>query len=231
METGTILYLTIIFLIIASFPAVIWFFRFRKTLIKRQSQLAGYLEEEFYPRDKTYWLLGYLVGFRAKYIVQRGLIDSVHILYTTPPYHVFFYLPIISLFKKRERLDVAVTLREGVKMGGVAHIANTKIKTIKISLTRDLGDETRYKKTKIMANGVEYNVYYTSEKSLEIAKKIFQNASLHGRIYRVTVDGTRRTILLSFEPGKIEEVRKTLGAIWGVFPEIRGAQGSIANTR
>ncbi len=221
VEASTALYLTIIFLVIASFPAVIWFFRFRKTMIKRQSQLARYLEDEFRPRDKTYWLLGYLVGFRARYTVQRGLIDNVHILYITPPYHVFFYLPIIALFKKRERLDVIIRFREGVRMGGIAHIADTSIRTIKAVLHRDMGDRTKYREAEEVVAGRRYKAYYTSPRALEIARRILREASLHARIYRVTVDGTSRTIMISFEPGKTEEVRKVLKVIWGILPDLR----------
>ncbi len=221
MQAGVILYITIIFIVILSFPAVIWFFRFRKMMIRRQSQLAAYLEEEFNPRDKIYWLLGYLVGFRARYTIKRGLIDNVHLLYITPPYHVFFYLPIISLFKKKERLDVIIKFKEGVKMGGIAHIADLSIKTIRMTLNKDLGEKTRYNKTIMYIDKKKYTVYYTNTKSLEIAKKIIQRASQHAKIYRVTVDGTSRTIMISFEPGKIEEVRKVLSTIWGLIPELR----------
>ena len=89
-------------------PSVIWFYRVRKNMIIKQKMIIETLETVFKPRDKLYTLIGYLVGFKASYRLGDGKIEKIWIMYTTPPSHVFFYLPVIFLAKEKERLELTI---------------------------------------------------------------------------------------------------------------------------
>jgi len=214
LDLGEISAYAVLIVIIASFPAVIWFFRFRKAMIRKQANLIRHLEERLRPRDQLYWYLGYLVGFRAKYRVGRDGVDNVYVLYTSPPYHVFFYLPVIWLFRKKERLEIILELARQGLIKGEAHIADERIRSVRISLDADIGDRSRYKRTTITHNGRIYNVYYTGGNALEKARWLLETASKHAPVYRVSVDGSRRSILVSFEPVSLEAIDKVLKAAW-----------------
>ncbi|MCE4599995.1 MAG: hypothetical protein F7C38_00310 [Desulfurococcales archaeon] len=213
MNTSDLINLIAAIIILASFPGVIWFFRIRKKMIRKQSILIRFLEEKFKPRDKTYWYLGYLVGFRAKYKVKRRDVDYVHLLYTTPPYHVFFYLPLIWMFKKRERLELIYQLGSGSRLRGEAHIANMKIPSIRLSVKADLKDLDSYKKMKLKANGVEYSVFYKGGEALDKAKDLLTVMSEKANVYRVSIDGSRNSILVSFEPSTLESIEHVIDSM------------------
>ncbi|MEM0025161.1 MAG: hypothetical protein QXV41_01130, partial [Zestosphaera sp.] len=75
-------------LIIASAISVIWYFRGRRKMLKFIKEFTDELERELRPADKEYVLLGYLVGYRAKYKLEDG--RNAYILLTTAPRHSFF---------------------------------------------------------------------------------------------------------------------------------------------
>jgi len=101
--------------------AALWFFTVRRDLIRRMKRVVEILEEELRPRDKSYTLLGYLVGFRAVYRSPRIRgVDTAWALYTQPPRHVLLYLPLLHLYGARERLEL--TLRLSRPPRGEAHL-------------------------------------------------------------------------------------------------------------
>ncbi len=110
--------LVVVFILMLAAPSVIWFFRVRRLMIQRQRMVVEALESVFKPRDKNYTLLGYLVGFKADYLLE-GDMSRAWILYTTPPHHVFFYLPVILAARERERLSITLKPR-----GHVAYTAH-----------------------------------------------------------------------------------------------------------
>lgn len=213
MASSSLLNTVVIIIVIISLPAVAWFFKFRKTMIKKQVSILKYLENEYRPKDQTYWYLGYLVGFRGKYRINRGNLENVYVLYTMPPYHVFFYLPIIWLFKKKDRLEIIHQLKESNPLRGQAHIANMKIRSIKLSMSADLKDFSKYKTTSMHAKGVEYKVYYTGGNALDIATNLFNTLTNKVNVFRVSVDASRNSILISFEPKKLEDIGFVIDAM------------------
>ncbi|MCE4618414.1 MAG: hypothetical protein F7C82_04170 [Desulfurococcales archaeon] len=213
MATSSLINTVVIIIVIISLPAVAWFFKFRKTMIKKQVNILRYLENEYMPKDQTYWYLGYLVGFRGKYRINRGKLENVYVLYTMPPYHVFFYLPIIWLFKKKERLEIIHQLKENNPLRGEAHMANMKIRSIKLSMNADLRDFSKYKTTTINMKGVEYKVYYTGGNALDIATNLFNTLISKVNVFRVSVDASRNSILVSFEPKTLEDIGFVIDAL------------------
>ena len=195
---------------LASFPSVIWFYYFRRQMIKRQIALASWLEDHLKPRDKLYMYLGYLVGFRARYLLGDPRVSEIHVTYTTPPYHVFFYLPVIIAFGKKEKLDILVKPRSGVPMRGEAHIVDWSVRSVRLAAQADLvGD---YKTGTLEASGRRYTVYYRgAEEALEKARRILLALTSRGaRVFRVSYDSSRRAILVSLEPTGVDHVEAAL---------------------
>jgi hypothetical protein len=192
---------------IASFPAVIWFFHFRRRMIRRIANVARDLEAAFRPRDVRYWYLGYLVGFRARYWVNRGPVTRAAALYIIPPYHVFFYLPVIILFHRRERLDLAVSLRRP-GIGGEAHIVDTGDKHAMRGLQRDKPHLAKLKSAEVLVAGRRLQAYYSGDgRALDEARRLAAELeSLDTRVGRVSVDGAQGAIYVSLRierPGPV----------------------------
>ena len=124
---------------LASAALVLWFFRIRRIMLLRQRLIIAALEEVFKPRDKTYYLLGYLVGFRAEYHVERGGVRRLWVLYVMPPHHALLYLPLIKLLGRRER--ISLTAKVAGTVASEAHVVDTRDTWSKRSFTADYGAE------------------------------------------------------------------------------------------
>ena len=55
-----------------SVAMIVWYFRERRELIRFISDVIKELEDVFKPTDKVYELLGYLVGFKARFKLGRS---------------------------------------------------------------------------------------------------------------------------------------------------------------
>ena len=179
-------------------------------MIRRQASIAAWLEEHLRPRDKLYMYLGYLVGFRARYLLRDPRVSEVIVTYTTPPYHVFFYLPVITLFDKREKLDIIVKPRSGVPMKGEAHIVDWGARSVRLAAEADLVGE--YEESEITVGGRRYRVFRRgSPEAFERAKGILERlASMGARVFRVSYDSSRRAVLVSLEPSGVDYVEAAL---------------------
>ncbi len=223
MELEAALSAALIVLVLASFPAVVWFFYFRRIMIRRIASIARSLEETLKPRDKKYWYLGYLVGFRARYWVNRGPVKAVNVMYIIPPYHVFFYLPVILLGRRRERLDIAVELRDRVAINGEAHIVNASDRGARLSFRRDVWDPGRLRVARLRFEGLEAEAYYSGDgPSLDLARSLAADLSRRARLLRVTMDGSRRVLYASVNPHPGEPVDGIVEAVMGAAERLGG---------
>jgi len=211
---GSALALAVSVVIIASFPAVVWFFVIRRGMIRRIAGVARELEGVLKPRDVRYWYLGYLVGFRARYWVNRGPISTVSALYTIPPYHVFFYLPVIILGRRRETLDLAVKLRQRPLLGGEAHLIDGS-RRARLTLAKDLGDTRRLRRTRVTLGGRVLEAYVAGrEPPLSLAVGLAERLeSLGARVHRVTVDPGSKIVYASLSVEKGEPVAPLVEAV------------------
>ncbi len=218
--------------VIASFPAVIWYFAFRRRMIRRIASVARELEEAFRPRDKRYWYLGYLVGFRARYWVNRGPVTTAAALYTIPPYHVFFYLPVIILAKRRERLDLAVGLRRSA-LKGEAHLVVAGDRGALESLRRDRHGLDHLKTVEVTVGGHRMLAYYTGDgRALEEARRLASALQAAGaRVRRVTVDAGREAIYASLTLEKPGPVSPLAEAVLDAAARAAGGEGEEAARR
>jgi hypothetical protein len=207
--------LAVLIVIIASFPAVIWFFRIRRLMIRRIAGVARDLEETVKPRDQRYWYLGYLVGFRARYWVNRGSISTVSALYIIPPYHVFFYLPVIILGRRRELLDIAVKLRSRPLVRGVAHLVDSSSRHARVTFRKDVGDPRGLRRVEVDLGDARLEAYYSGDEApLSLARDLaVRLQGLGARVLRVTVDPGGRILYSSLNPPRGGPVAPLIEAV------------------
>ena len=202
MEWGSALALAVLIVVIASFPAVLWFFKIRRSMIRRISQVARELEEALGPRDARYWYLGYLVGFRARYWVNRGPVSTVSALYTIPPYHVFFYLPVIILGKRRETLDIAVKLRLQPLLKGEAHLVDESDRYARLTFRKDVGDPSRLKARASRLSNGRLTLYHRGDERLaHLATSLARSLEEAGaEVVRVSIIPSERIVYAALHP-------------------------------
>jgi len=197
----------LIVLVMASLPSVAWFFIMRRKMLRRQVYVIRSIEEAVKPRDQRYWVVGYLVGFTAKYWVKRGHVDKVYVSYTMPPYHAFFYLPIIILLGRRERLEVVVESSRPFKARGYAYIYNPRLRSLRASVESEVRKERGRDPLRgvIRVDGAIYSTVYSSEEALDAAHGVLRDLSAHGIVYRVSLSSSRRMLVATVTPKSIED--------------------------
>jgi len=89
---------------------VYWYFYWRRRMLKLMRDITVSLESALKPKDKTYTLLGYLVGFRAVYELNgKSGFRRAYALLLLLPRHSLLYYPIAKLVTSRvDRLDIAL---------------------------------------------------------------------------------------------------------------------------
>ncbi len=195
--------------IVVSMASVVWFFMVRRQMIARMRAVVGILEDTLRPRDKTYTLLGYLVGFRAEYQLSRPKTPRAWILYTMPPGHVFLYLPVIALLRERDRLELTLRLR-GLTPGQ-AHIVDPRDRRTMRELRRDLGDTlAKLTATTIETPAGTYRAYYDSNEALEKARQLLMKLQGAGaEVTRVTISSKPAALHVALHP-RIASLRPAL---------------------
>jgi hypothetical protein len=161
---------------------VVWFYWMRRKVLKLIKKVVDDLEGFFKPIDKTYTLLGYLVGFRAIYELERG--DRLFIVLTTTPRHSLTYYPLLKLLGRTDRLQLALkpssryVLRE-------LHVVDARDKRSLQILARDLGERINWlsRVEHETPKGV-YLVYYESPEDLDFVKRVIEHSPVH--IYKLS---------------------------------------------
>ncbi|MCE4614194.1 MAG: hypothetical protein F7B60_01505 [Desulfurococcales archaeon] len=220
VDWSTVLTWTFWLVVIASFPSVIWFYKFRRTMIKRQIAIINTLERTFKPKDKRYTVHGYLVGFTGKYWINRGNIIKAWAYYVTPPYHVFFYLPVIQAFKKKERMDITVELKS-IRYRGEAHIAVPRDGYVSRTLGIDMAKKKpQPKETKIMINSKSFRAYYTSNETLDAVVEVFKVLNSLQDVRRISIDSSKKGVHVSIVP-KLEALQEFLDKLISIADSAR----------
>ncbi|MCE4599026.1 MAG: hypothetical protein F7C81_02380 [Desulfurococcales archaeon] len=198
----------LIVLFLASLPSIAWYFIMRRAMIRRQVAIIRGLEDLFKPKDKRYWLIGYLVGFQAKYWIRRGPLDKVLITYTTPPYHAFFYLPVVALARRREKLEVVMELNKPFRLSGPVHIYTDKIYSVKAAVERDMPrrQEPGRVVRELVVDGRRLKAYYHENSDLELALDITRSISKTGEALRVSIDPGKRRFMAVIYPRDVNGI-------------------------
>ena len=216
----------LIVLVMASLPSVAWFFIMRRKMLRRQVYVIRSIEEAVKPRDQRYWVVGYLVGFTAKYWVKRGHVDKVYVSYTMPPYHAFFYLPVIAILRRRERLEVAVEYSRPLGVRGEAHIFDARFRSVRKSVEADVQQSPyrgRMEGGRLLVAGRAYEYIGVGE-GLQAAKRLIEELARRApEVYRVSVIPSRRMIIavVTPPPSGVGELLEFLISWGGVKVESR----------
>jgi len=106
----TVGYFAFWLIVVLATAMVYWYFYWRKRMLKFMRDITVSLEGALKPRDKTYTLLGYLVGFRAVYELDgKSGFRRAYVLLLLLPRHSLLYYPIAKLITSRvDRLDIAL---------------------------------------------------------------------------------------------------------------------------
>jgi len=207
--------------VIASFLSVVWFFRFRRIMIRRQVSILQLLEEKLKPRDTKYTVHGYLVGFTGKYWVNRGNLIRAWVYYSTPPYHVFFYLPVIHLFRRSERMDFTLKLRE-LKPGGEAHLVVPGDRHVARTVSIDLAKRNRPLPESIVdVDGRRLKAYYTSQAALDKAVEIYRRLSTLEDVRRVSLSSSSQGLHVAIVP-RLGNLEAFISSLLDTAESLRG---------
>ncbi|MEB3779225.1 MAG: hypothetical protein GSR85_03230 [Desulfurococcales archaeon] len=212
----------LIVLFLASLPSIAWYFIMRRAMIRRQVAIIRGLEDLFKPKDKRYWLIGYLVGFQAKYWVRRGPLDKVLITYTTPPYHAFFYLPIVALTRRRERLEVVMELNKSLKLNAPVHVYTDKIYSVKAAVERDIPRRKGFigMVKELVFDGKKLKAYYHNDSDLELALDIMRSISKTGEVLRVSIDPGKRRLMTVIYPRDVNGIIEAASIMAGYIDKV-----------
>lgn len=169
-------YLFLVFISALSVASVVWFFKKRRELIVFLRDVTRVLEDYYKPSSKEYVWLGYLVGYRARYVLPGK--HRVYILLTTVPKHVFFYLPVIALFKKRDRIEVAMKPHDRYVIGEV-HIYRAGSWIAEVIVKKNIAQKlSEYAVKEFEVSSGKYIAYYKDERVLDAIYKIISSTNL-----------------------------------------------------
>lgn len=169
-------YIAIMLLTALSAVVVVWFYVMRRRMIVMMKSVTAELEKYFNPVDKTYRLLGYLVGYTANYVLRSG--DNVYILFTTVPRHSFTYYFIAKLIGRVDLLRVAV---KGARryVARDFHLVLGSSKRWYDILLRDLKEDVhRLSKTSIGIRNRAYVAFYEDPRDLERVQKVLESSDV-----------------------------------------------------
>ncbi|MCX8208671.1 MAG: hypothetical protein RMH84_02755 [Sulfolobales archaeon] len=188
--------------------SVVWYFRMRRKMLVLMKKVTEDLEKSFKPVDKAYVLLGYLVGYRAKYDLENG--DKVYILLTTAPRHSILYYPIARALKRTDRLEVAIANYSRYVSKELHAVLASDTRTHAL-LLRDLGSKRDLISTRtIETTRGRYVVYYEDSGDVEFVRKLVEAASF--RVFRISAFTKDNLVGLAVEvvEGAVPEVVKLL---------------------
>lgn len=160
-------------LIVASTISVIWYFRARKKMLKFIKEFTDELERELRPIDKEYVLLGYLVGYRARYKLEGG--RKAYILLTTAPRHAFFYYLIARTLGREDRVTIMLELTGRSVLRELHAVKKGESRALNV-LLRDLGPQAeKLSKTTMKTSKGDYEVFYEEPRDLDLINKIIDS--------------------------------------------------------
>lgn len=160
-------------LVFASSVSVIWYFRARRKMLKFIKEFTNELERELRPTDKEYVLLGYLVGYRARYKLEDG--KRAYILLTTAPRYAFFYYPIARALKHEDRVTIMLELTGRIVLRELHAVKKEDTRTLNV-LLRDLESQaTKLSRTTVKTSKGDYEVFYEEPRDLDLISKIIDS--------------------------------------------------------
>ena len=195
--------LLIVLLSLLAGAMVIWFFYYRRRMLRLMVDMVKALEDTFKPVDKNYYLLGYLVGFRAIYDLPRSSpFRKAYILLTLIPRHSLLYYPIARFVTMRfDRLEVAVEPRARVE----ENFYLRRLSYMGLGLGRAPDTTSFPVRERVRTINGSFEIYYSNPTLKKIVHYI---SSSNVKIYRVITsrEGQLISILTEANPKTVKEV-------------------------
>ncbi|MEM2025100.1 MAG: hypothetical protein QXW94_02280 [Desulfurococcaceae archaeon] len=201
-------YIIMISISLLSGTIVTWYFIQRRRLAKFIKEVTLDLESSFKPVDKTYTLLGYLVGYHARYVLKSG--DKVYILLTTTPKISFIYSFVAKWLGRSDRLEIAIEGAERRVLRDL-HIVLELDRIAQRTLQRDLkGSANTLLSTSVEISGRNYIAYYVDAGDLRRAVRLLQSSGVQVRRLSAFKSQNLTEIVADIKPGNTLEVVKLL---------------------
>ncbi|MCS7108899.1 MAG: hypothetical protein NZ911_05835 [Sulfolobales archaeon] len=214
-------YMMLVVLSVSAVAMVVWYFRKRKELIKFLRDIVEELEDVFKPDDKVYELLGYLVGFKAKYKLSRSssALNAYATLTTTPEYSLLYY-PIAKLMSRKNTLAIAVEFRDGLSRD--LHIIRSDIKRLERRLRIDVENLDKMRVKNIKFSDKSYIAYYLSEGDVDLILNELSNSELS--IFQLSLFSSKNLVLVLVEAkrGVVKPTYKLINTIYSKISKSRG---------
>jgi len=167
-------YLAVVLLSFLAVAMVVWYFRMRRVTLQLMKRVTDDLERFFRPLDKTYVLLGYLVGYRATYTLEGG--DRVFAVLITAPRHSLLYYPVVKALGRTDRLHLAIRYgrRYVARELHAVNLADSRLHTV---VLRDLGGRAKViSRREVELSRGRYVVYYEDSSDLELVGRIVESS-------------------------------------------------------
>ncbi len=160
-------------LVVASSASVVWYFRARRKMLRFIKEFTNELERELRPSDKEYVLLGYLVGYRARYKLEDG--RNVYVLLTTAPKHSLFYYPIAKALKHEDRVTIMLELTGRSILRNLHAVRKNESRLLKV-LLKDLERQAeKLNRITVKTSKGDYEVFYEEPRDLDLIRKIIDS--------------------------------------------------------
>lgn len=170
-------YVAVVMLATLALAMTVWYFRKRRELITLIRDIARELEEVLRPTDKVYELLGYLVGFKARFKLGRSVATDAYVTLTTVPIHSLLYYPIAKLMSRKSMLGMALEFRKEVPREVHLILYGRALGRYEEALKRDIPYINQLRTTRVSLPGGEYKVYYEDQRDAEV---VFKELSRYG---------------------------------------------------
>ncbi|MDM7275022.1 MAG: hypothetical protein P3X22_002715 [Thermoprotei archaeon] len=211
--------LLILLLTLLASAMVIWYFVNRRRLVRFIKEFTVELERVFKPKDKTYHLLGYLVGYRAVYVLEDG--SRAHILFTTAPILSLLYYPIAKLLKREHEVTITINpYRRKVACEMHAFIKGKP--RLERVVFKDLKSRAkRLSRAELKSRWGVYEVYYEDNCDINIVLQLV-NSSVYP-IYKLSAykDDNIVSLTSKADAKTLKELRDTLYRFMGKTTIVR----------
>ncbi len=207
-------YLMLVLISSLAVAMVIWYFRKRKEMIRFIKAIIDELEDVFKPVDKVYELLGYLIGFKAKYKLGRySKALNAYVTLTTVPRHSLLYYPIAKAMSRKDMLGIAVEFREGVLRE--FHLVRYGSKRLGMRLRSDVHDIDRMKSKTVEVLGNHYVAYYYDDEVLDLVLDELGSYGLNVMQLSVFKSKNLIYVLVEAKEGVVREAHKLINSLYG----------------
>jgi len=209
-------YIIITLMSFLAIAMVVWYFRGRRELIRFISDIIKELEDVFKPTDKVYELLGYLVGFKARFKFGRSsnIVNAYAMLTTVPKYSLLYY-PIAKVLSRKDLLSIAVEFR-GV-MSRELHMVRKDSKKFEDKLRVDVPYIDKMYLREVTSLGRTYRVYYEDSRDVDVVLNELESLGDVGLdIIQLSVFKSRSTIYVVTEArvGVVKTIYRLINSIY-----------------